>query len=101
MPYFSLGTYSQLIIYNPLSWALILLGVVELVGWGDVGLSQGLSGKESACQCRNALGLIPGLGRSPGVGHGDSHQYSCLENPVDRDAWWDTVHGIAKVLGII
>ena len=39
---------------------------------------------------------IPGLGRSPGGGHGHPLQYSCLENPVDRGAWWATVHGIAQ-----
>ena len=41
-------------------------------------------------------GLIPGLGRSPGGGHGNSFQHSCLENPMDRGAWWATVHSIAK-----
>ena len=41
-------------------------------------------------------GLIPGLGRSLGEGHGNPLQYSCLENPIDRGAWWATVHGIAK-----
>ena len=42
------------------------------------------------------LGLIPGLGRSPGEGNGNPLQYSCLGNPMDRGAWWDTIHGIAK-----
>ena len=41
-------------------------------------------------------GLIPGSGRSPGGGHGNLFQYSCLENPMDRGAWWATVHGVAK-----
>ena len=41
-------------------------------------------------------GLIPGLGRSPGGGHGNPLQCSCLENPVDRGAWWATVHRVAK-----
>ena len=41
-------------------------------------------------------GSILGLGRSPGEGHGDPIQYSCLENPMDRRAWWATVHGIMK-----
>ena len=56
------------------------------------------SGKESVCQCRRCkrLGLIPGLGRSPGGGHGNPLQYSCLENPIDRGAWWATFHGVAK-----
>jgi len=39
---------------------------------------------------------IPGLGRSPGEGNGNPLQYSCLENPMDRGAWWVTVHGVAK-----
>ena len=41
-------------------------------------------------------GSIPGLGRSPGGGHGNPLQYSWLENPMDRGAWWATVHGVAK-----
>ena len=41
-------------------------------------------------------GLIPGSGRSPGKGNGYSLQYSFLENPMDRGAWWATVHGVAK-----
>ena len=42
------------------------------------------------------LGLIPGLRRSPGEGNGYPLQYSCLKNPMDRRAWWATVHRIAK-----
>ena len=42
------------------------------------------------------LGLIPGPRRSPGGGHSNSLQYSCLENPLDRGAWRATVHGVAK-----
>ena len=41
-------------------------------------------------------GSIPGLGRSPGEGNGNPLQYSCLENPVDREAWRATVHRVAK-----
>jgi len=41
-------------------------------------------------------GLIPGLGRSPGGGHGYPFQYSCLENPMDRGAWQSMVHRVAK-----
>ena len=44
------------------------------------------------------LGLIPGSGRSPGGGRDNPLQYSCLENPVDRGAWWATVHmGLQRV----
>ena len=42
------------------------------------------------------LGSIPGSGKSPGRGHSNPHQYSCLENPMDRGAWRATVHGVAK-----
>ena len=42
------------------------------------------------------VGSIPGSGRSPGVGNGNPLQYSCLENPRDRGAWWATVHRVAK-----
>ena len=42
-------------------------------------------------------GLIPGLGRSPGGGHGHPLQYSCLENLMDRGALWATVHGVAEL----
>ena len=43
------------------------------------------------------LGLIPGLGRSPGRGNGNPLQYSCLENLMDRGALWATVHGVAEL----
>ena len=43
-------------------------------------------------------GSIPGSGRSPGGGHGNPLQYSCLEHPMDRGAWWATVYGVAKSL---
>ena len=42
------------------------------------------------------LGLIPGLGKSPGEGYDNPLQYSCLENPMDQGAWWATVHGVAR-----
>ena len=42
------------------------------------------------------MGLILGLGRSPGGGRGNPLQYSCLENSIDRGAWRATVHGVAK-----
>ena len=41
-------------------------------------------------------GWIPGLGRAPGRGQGNPFQYSCLENPMDRGAWWATAHMVAK-----
>ena len=42
------------------------------------------------------VGSIPESGRSPEGGNGNPLQYYCLENPMDRGAWWDTVHGVAK-----
>ena len=62
------------------------------------GFPGGTSGKDpsaSAGDMRDA-GLIPGLGRSPGGGHGSPLQYFCLGSPMDRGAWWATVHGVAE-----
>ena len=42
------------------------------------------------------MGLIPGLGRPPGGGHGNPLEYSCLGNPMDRGAWWAIDHGVTK-----
>ena len=58
----------------------------------------GTSGKESICQWGDVgeVGSIPGLGRSPGEGHGNPPQYSCLENPMDRGAWRAKVCGVTK-----
>ena len=55
----------------------------------------GFDGKESACISGDS-GWIPGLGRSSGEGNDNSLQYSCLENSMDRRAWWTTIHGFAK-----
>ena len=60
-----------------------------------LGFPGGSECKESACIAGD-LGSIPGVGRFPGGGHGNPLQYSCLQNPVDRGAWWPTVHGVAK-----
>ena len=60
-----------------------------------MGFPGGSDGKESTSNS-GELGLIPGLGRSPGEGHGSPLQYSCLENPMDRGAWRATVHRVAK-----
>ena len=55
-----------------------------------MGFPGGSDSKETTCSTGD-LGLIPGLGRSPGRGHGNQLQYSCLENPMDRGAWRATV----------
>ena len=80
---------------------------VHFLGWEDphrrdrlpisvfLGFPCGSAGKDSTCNAGD-LGLIPGLGRSPGKGNGNPVQYSCLGNPMDRGAWWATVHGVPK-----
>jgi len=50
----------------------------------------------SAGDVRERHGLIPGSGRSPGGGHGNPLQYSCLEKPMDRGSWWATIRRVAK-----
>ena len=63
-----------------------------------MGFTSGTSGKEPSANARDLrdVGLIPGLGRFPGEGNGNPLQYSCLENPLDRGAWWATVHSVTK-----
>ena len=63
--------------------------------YGALGVPRWRSGKESACNARDA-GLIPGSGRSPGGGNGNLLQYSCLENPMDRGACRATLYGVVK-----
>ena len=58
-----------------------------------MGFPDGSAGKESACSSGD-LGLIPGSRRSPGEGNGNPLRYSCLGNPMAREAWWATVHGV-------
>ena len=60
--------------------------------WGFPGVSVS---KESTCNTGDP-GSIPGWGRSSGEGNGNPLQYSCVENPVDRGAWWATVHEVSK-----
>ena len=67
-------------------WILLFRNLICFPGW--------LSGKESTCQAGDT-GSNPGPRRSPGEGNGNPLQYSCLENPTDRGAWWAAVHGVA------
>ena len=69
---------------EPLTW---FGGFLRIPGSSD--------GKVSACNAGDP-GSIPGLGRSPGEGNGHPLQHSCLENSMDGEAWWATVHGVAK-----
>ena len=61
----------------------------------EEGFPGGSDGKEFACNAGD-LGLIAGSGRSPGEGNGNPLQYSCLENSMDRGAWWATVHRVTE-----
>ena len=64
----------------------------------SLGFPGGPVDKESTCNSGEAgdMASIPGPERSPGGGHGNPLQYSCLENPMDRGAWWATVHSVEK-----
>ena len=63
-----------------------------------LGFPDGASGKEPAANAGDVRdsGSVPGWGRSPGGGHGNPLQYSCLENHMDRDIWQATIHGVPK-----
>ena len=69
------------------------IGYPPQYSWASL-VAQMVNEPEPACNVGD-LGSIPGLGRSPG-GHGNPLQYSWLENPMDREAWWATVHGVAE-----
>ena len=60
-----------------------------------MGFPGGSVGKEFACN-EGDLSSVPGLGRSPEEGNGNQLQYSCLENSLDRGAWWAVFQGVAK-----
>ena len=67
---------------------------LSILYWA-MGFSGGSGGKECACNAGDP-GLISGLGGCPGEGHGNPVQYSCLENPKDREAWEAMVHRVTK-----
>ena len=62
-----------------------------------MGFPGGTSGEDLPAKVGDIrdMGSIPGSGRPPGGGHGNPLQQSCLETPVDRGAWWATVHRVA------
>ena len=74
---------------------LICISLMAMMGFPD-----GSDSKESACNAGD-LGSNPGLGRSPGGGNGNSVQYSCLKNPIDRGAWHAVVHRVTWLSKVI
>ena len=86
------GGKRELWVTHPLVWALIPL-------WGPhpQDLTQTWLPPKGSTSCNTGdVGSVPGSGRSPGEGSGNPLQYSCLENPMDRGAWWATVRGVAN-----
>ena len=67
----------------------------SILAWIIPWTIRGSEGKEPTCSAGDP-GSIPGSGGSSGEGNGNPLQYSCLENSMDRGAWWATVHGVAK-----
>ena len=93
-------TTSLVTIFAPLQshlWCLIVwvCWALGTAFWWD--LQWFSDSKESFCNVGDP-GSIPGSGWSPEGGNGNPLQYSCLENPMDRGAWWATVHGVTKSL---
>ena len=99
--------HHMIVVFIWLTWLGIIISIAprflqmelfhSFYGWVvfHAGSPGGSDGKESACSVKDP-GSIPGSRRSPGEGNGTPLQYSCLENPMDRGAWWATVHGVTK-----
>ena len=62
----------------------------------ESGFPGGSASKESACNAKDSGSGLAGSEKSPGEGNGNPLQYSCLENSMDRGAWWASVHEVAK-----
>ena len=91
----------RLELFNSLLTSVLLTlmsnGVISSVNqlYGNRGFPGGSVVKNPSANTGD-VSLIPGLGRSPGEENGNPLQYSCLENPMDRGAWWAIVHGVTK-----
>ena len=79
----------------PWKWGVTSNGEWRPPAWASQVVLVGKNPSANAGNIRDA-GSIPGLGRSPGGGHGNPLQYSCLENPTDRGAWWATIRRVTK-----
>ena len=84
----------------PVAW-FYFLDLLSWKGiWGWVQVQEGFpdgSGNKKSVYNAGDLGSVSGLGPSPGEGNGKALQYSCLGNPMDRGAWWATVHGLQRI----
>ena len=99
----AVGSFILLLMYTYIIsfhlWALVKSAAVNIYEQVSESLFSDLLGLYLGVELLGhmiILGSVPGSGRSPGGGHGNPLQYSCLENPMDREAWWATVHGVAK-----
>ena len=85
------------------SWGHKVSDTTQRLNWTECniipltssGFLDGSAGKESTCQCRRCR-FDPWVGKIPGGGNGNPLQYSCLENPMEKGAWWAMVHAVAK-----
>ena len=92
----TLGPQLTYICFLSLEFCLFKMSCKWNYALGNIlGFPGGSEVKASACNAED-LGSVPGSGRYPGEGNSNPLQYSCLENPMDRGAWWATVHGVAK-----
>ena len=84
------------------AWRAAIHGITKswtwLSDWTELNPIHGFPGGSVVKNLPANASLIPGSGRSPGEGNGNPLQYSCLGNPMDRGAWWPTVHGVTKEL---
>ena len=91
--FISLNT--QVFVQNPSLWELNSEADRVSHSFTSYKVAPSSNGQESACNA-GGQGSIPGSGRSSGEGNSNPLQYWCLENPMEREAWWATVHGVAK-----
>ena len=91
------SVYEQRIFFIIRSHILRFFGGSSILGISSshVYILGGSDNKESTCSAGD-VAFIPGWGRCPGEGNGNPLQYSCLENSMDRGAWWAIVHGVAE-----
>ena len=94
----SLPHLPHILLFNAVQLSFLLRNSPH-IPWAKISIYSdllgGSVGKESACNARNP-GSIPGSERSPGEGHSNPLQYSCLEDPMDSGAWQAIVHGVAQ-----